>query len=364
MTYETKKSIGTATFVTALLTVAVVIGSRNLAHFDAALVGYTFASLFAVFAITYRYSMWLQRPPTQVYWRRGLGLLFRRKDFIKNLIFVLKRIVLAIGFNDFIWRRGKFRGGAHLLIMWGCFIAALITFPLVFGWLYFVSLPNDPESYQIVVFGLPTLAFRVESISASFIFHGLVIASVLVITGTMIAMRRRMIDRDAVALQTFGDDILPLILLFAVSITGVMLTVSYTWMKGYGYSFLAVLHAIVVIFTLLWLPFGKFFHIFMRPAQFGVALYKMVGAKEEQAYCMKCQRPISSLMHVEDLIKVQDRLGYDYHLSHQVPDQTKGHYQYVCPVCRRALLALSQGKHWAKTKNNLKVFSNNRETHV
>jgi hypothetical protein len=32
--------------------VLIVIGSRNLAHFDAALVGYTFAVLFATFGIT------------------------------------------------------------------------------------------------------------------------------------------------------------------------------------------------------------------------------------------------------------------------------------------------------------------------
>ena len=49
----------------------IVLGSRNLNHFDAALVGYTFATLFATFGITYRYAMWLQRPPTRMYWRRG-----------------------------------------------------------------------------------------------------------------------------------------------------------------------------------------------------------------------------------------------------------------------------------------------------
>ena len=54
-----------------VLAVLIVAGSRNLAYFDAALVGYTFATLFAAFAITYRYAMWLQRPPTALYWRRG-----------------------------------------------------------------------------------------------------------------------------------------------------------------------------------------------------------------------------------------------------------------------------------------------------
>src|ERR1043165_5573373 len=37
---------------TAILAVLIVVGSRTLQHFDAALVGYTFAVLFAPFALT------------------------------------------------------------------------------------------------------------------------------------------------------------------------------------------------------------------------------------------------------------------------------------------------------------------------
>ena len=59
-----------ATVFTAALGALIVAGSRNLHHFDAALVGYTFATLFATFGITYRYAMWLQRPPTRRYWMR------------------------------------------------------------------------------------------------------------------------------------------------------------------------------------------------------------------------------------------------------------------------------------------------------
>ena len=36
---------------TGILAILIVVGSRNLQHFDAALVGYTFAVLFATFAI-------------------------------------------------------------------------------------------------------------------------------------------------------------------------------------------------------------------------------------------------------------------------------------------------------------------------
>jgi hypothetical protein len=53
--------------VTLILAGLIVIGSRHLAHFDAALVAYTAAVLFATFGLTYRYTMWLQRPPTAVY---------------------------------------------------------------------------------------------------------------------------------------------------------------------------------------------------------------------------------------------------------------------------------------------------------
>ena len=57
--------------------------------------------------------------------------------------------------------------------------------------------------------------------------------------------------------------------------------------KGYAYTFIAILHAITVIFTLLWLPFGKFFHIFQRPAQLGVGFYKDVARSQEQARCRR-----------------------------------------------------------------------------
>src|SRR5512142_22702 len=77
---------------TASLAVLIVIGSRNLAHFDAALVGYTFAVIFATFAIVYRYAMWLQRPPTALYWRRGWQVFFHRKFIGRNIVHWFKRV--------------------------------------------------------------------------------------------------------------------------------------------------------------------------------------------------------------------------------------------------------------------------------
>jgi hypothetical protein len=49
---EMLEAVGWGAAVTALLGVLIVVGSRNLDHFDAALVGYTFATLFATFGVT------------------------------------------------------------------------------------------------------------------------------------------------------------------------------------------------------------------------------------------------------------------------------------------------------------------------
>jgi hypothetical protein len=341
MSRETIKSIGWGTLVTLITAILIVIGSRNLSHFDAALVGYTFAVLFAAFGITYRYAMWLQRPPTALYWKRGWQVFLRPKYLARNIAMWVARLTQEFALNHFIARRGASRWGAHMLIMWGCLIAVAITFPLVFGWIHFETLPEDTNWYRAYVFGFPTFAFPIHSFLGFLIFHGLVWSSILVIAGVMLAMRRRMRDHGAAATQQFAEDFLPLILLFAISATGLMLTASYTWMKGYAYDFLAILHAITVIFTLLWLPFGKFFHIFQRPAQLGVSFYKDAGAREQQARCRRCGEPFASQMHVEDLIEVERKLGFRYEMANEAE-----HYQWICPKCRRAMLALAQGRLW------------------
>jgi hypothetical protein len=172
----------------------------------------------------------------------------------------------------------------------------------------------------------------------------------------MLAMRRRMGEEGAAAVQRYAEDILPLVLLFAVSLTGLMLTASYTWMRGYGYDFIAILHAITVIGTFLWLPFGKFFHIFQRPAQLGVGFYKDVGRDGEPAHCRRCGAPFSSRMHVEDLVTVERQLGYSY----EMPGSPVEHYQWVCPPCRRAALAVAQGLLWSGPRGGGPLASDGR----
>jgi hypothetical protein len=335
----------TALLAVGALVVLVFVGSRKLQHFDAALFAYLFATVFAVFGIVYRYSMWLQRPPTARYWKRGWQMFFRPRNPLPNLALLGNRLVKRFVVNDFIWKRSWNRGLAHSLIMWGCLMAFAITFPLVFGWINFQTVDDRFEHYQIVLFGFPTITIPVESLLAKLIFHGLVWSSFIVIAGVMLAFRRRMREHGAAAVQRFGEDILPLVMLFAISVTGLLIWVSYGWMHGYAYSFLAILHAITVIMFLLWLPFGKLFHIFQRPAQLGVSFYKDAGLAGERACCGRCGADYASKIHIEDLITVEQELGYHFEL----PESDKSgvdHYQRICPKCRRTLFALAQGGLW------------------
>lgn len=329
---------------TIALGALIAIGSRNLAHFDAALVAYTFATLFATFGITYRYTMWLQRPPTRMYWRRGWKAFFSPALLARNAVALVQRALVEVAANRFIVRRGALRGLAHLGIMWGCILAAAITFPLVWGWIHFETVPDHLDTYRTYVFGFPAGSFEVHSLVGFLLFHGLVWASFLVIAGVMLAFRRRMIDHGAAAVQRFAEDILPLALLLSISVTGLMLTVSYTWMHGYAYSFLAILHAATVILTLLFLPFGKFFHIFQRPAQLGVRFYKDLGERGKQAECARCARPFAPANMIEDLVTVERDLGFRYELGAPAGAE---HYQRVCPRCRRALFGLAQTAMWS-----------------
>jgi hypothetical protein len=108
----------------AFLTLLVITGSRNLEHFDSALFGYTVASVVAFGAIFYRYAIWLQRPATRIYFKRGLELFFQRKKLAKNTATAAKTVATNLIEQRFIFKRGTMRWLMHFLIMWGCILAA------------------------------------------------------------------------------------------------------------------------------------------------------------------------------------------------------------------------------------------------
>ncbi len=325
-----------ATIVTALLIAAIVVGSRNLANFDPALVIYTFAVIFATWGIVYHYAIWLNKPPTRRFFERGFELV-RRQGAIASARVLGGAFVTHIAAQTFILRRSRLRWAMHQLIFWGCISAAAITFPLVFGWIHFRTLADDQFVYVTYLFGFPTGSFRIHTAVSWMLFHGLDFSAMLVIGGIALALWRRTRDRGALALQDLATDFLPLILLFAISVTGLALTASTMWLRGSFYGFLAIVHAITVIGALLYLPFGKFFHVFQRPAQLGVKLYQSAGAEGEGSTCARCGRRFASRMQIDDLRRILPELGFDYRI-----DGPAGTWQDLCPPCKRATLATAQ----------------------
>lgn len=331
-----RKAVVAGLVAAFLLILGIYFGSGEMRYFDPALIIYASASVFAAFAIVYRYTVWLSKPPTGLYWKRGWQLFLRPSQLPANLAMFVRLVWDNLAAQKFIERRNHLRWGAHLLISWGCIVAALVTFPLAFGWVGFEPAPNDPMVYQAVVMGQRTASFPSTSLFGWMTFHVLDFCAIAILVGMVFAMRRRMYDPGAQAVQQFGPDFLPLILLFSICVTGLMLTASSLWMFGHSYSFISLLHAFTVIVTLVYLPFGKFFHIFQRPAQLGVAYYKKEGERTAQAECRACGNRYASQMQVDDLKLVLDDLGLNQRLKQG------GHYQEVCPDCRRKLLAVNQ----------------------
>ncbi len=333
----------------ALLTVLVIIGSRNLEHFDSALFGYTVASVVAFGAIFFRYAIWLQRPATRIYFKRGLQLFFQRKKFAKNTATAATTVATNLVGQRFIFKRGTMRWLMHALIMWGCILAAAITFPLAFGWVHF-ELEGD-MGYRAYLFGFPLSLVQGRDISAWIMFHGLDISAVMVIAGCAIAIHRRLKDRGAIAYQTFLLDFVPHMMLIAISVSGLMLTASSLWFEGYMYSFIALSHQATVIMTLFFIPFGKLFHIVQRPASIGVELYQKRSEEMPQAVCPRCKSEFVGQMWIDDLKKVCGELGFDYRMG----DGTT--LQDYCPRCKRIMRGLSYASMPERTE---KVFVGTR----
>jgi hypothetical protein len=337
---DVARALAWGAFTAAVVVAGIYVGSRRLRDFDPALVPYAGASVFAAFGLGYRYSMWLTKPPTRLYWRQGWRLFLAPSALPANLRHLVRLFSSNLVAQTFIERRSPLRWAAHWCISWGCLLAAAVTFPLSFGWIHFETPPDSRRAYEAFVFGVHVFTFGLDSTVAPFVFNVLDIAAVLVLAGIFLAMWRRGRDRGALAVQQFDNDLLPLAMLFAVSVTGVFLTVSTHLLQGVHFVFLSQLHAVTVIFTLLYLPFGKFFHVFQRPAQLGVSFYREAGARGEPAACARCGAVFASRLHVEDLKTVERELDIRYDF------EDGPHYQDVCPSCRRKNLGVWQDGIW------------------
>ena len=110
-----------------------------------------------------------------------------------------------------------------------------------------------------------------------------------------------------------------------------MLTASYKLMGGSNFAFLSLLHAFTVVILLLYMPFGKFFHVIQRTAHLGVAYYKEEAVRGPQAICIRSGEPYEAQMHHDDLVDVMKQIDLDF-----------GAHQDLSPEEKRKLIALNQ----------------------
>ena len=169
--------------------------------------------------------------------------------------------------------------------------------------------------------------FRDSQLGALITVHGLDIAAVLVLAGCGWFLWRRFRNREATTGERFGYDFFPLIGLVAISVTGLLLTFSSWLLEGRSYDFLAIAHMATVVLTLVFIPFGKFFHVIQRPASVGVEIYKRAALERDGVFpCRRCGQPLEAKAFVGDLKKTMDELELGFSA-----------WAETCPRCKRVL---------------------------
>lgn len=335
-----------ALVVTLLLLLVIFLGSREFRDFDSALIGYAVATVFTVAAFAYRYTLWISRPSTWRYFRAGWVNFLSFRNFLRYTLLIPRAWWTDILGQTFILKRGLQRWILHMAIFWGVLLSLLITIPLTFGWIRFTLLP--PSNYQAWFFGFPIFIFPIQAGTGFAIYHALDFTAALLIVGLCIAFWRRLTNAGFLAIQRFNFDLVPLILLLAIAVTGVALTASSLWWAGRFYWFISLTHQVTVVLWLISLPFGKFFHIIQRPASIGVTLYQTVNqdvehygpapqqqeqkVEERTAFCCHCGQEMPSQQFIRDLKGVLSDLGQDYRMGDHLGD-----LQDYCPTCKRVL---------------------------
>jgi hypothetical protein len=80
-----------------------------------------------------------------------------------------------------------------------------------------------------------------------------------------------------------------------------------------------------VVLTLVFIPFGKFFHVIQRPASVGVEIYKRAALDRDGVFpCRRCGQPLEAKAFVSDLKQTMDELELGF-----------SEWAETCPRCKR-----------------------------
>lgn len=276
-----------------LLGAAIVLGSGMLRDFDSALLPYAVATAFLAFGLAHRCTASrsdppahrLQRPDHRTFLPQdpspGDGL--AREDTVREegskagasqgslREESLRRIpneplrkttaapVPALGSRRFLGVRSPARWIARQLLLWGCLLAVSIDIPLVWGWLTFHRATGPGPGYDMRIWGFRVIGFDSSDVVGWIVFRGLDLAALLVIAGAGYFLWQRLRNRSTAPGGRVAHDLVALLALLVVSVTGLLLTLSALFLHGGGYRLPSLLHMASVVFTLVSLPIGKFF---------------------------------------------------------------------------------------------------------
>src|SRR4051794_24873193 len=95
------------------------IGTRMFTHVDLNLYGYMVGTIVFLGGFFYRFIAWGERPPTKIFIKKGIKLLFRKST--------PKTATEQLVTYRFIWNRGLYRWTQHIMMGWGCVMALLVT---------------------------------------------------------------------------------------------------------------------------------------------------------------------------------------------------------------------------------------------
>ena len=321
-------------FVVSFLFLTMWIGTGQFVKIDLMLAGYMVASFIFAIGITVRMAAWLIRPATNQMIKRSIQNMLSAKRTKRNVMSIVKTIVDNIILQKFIFKRGLYRGIQHWLIAWGCIGSFAITFGLTFGWMHFRLI--DATTYQMMVFNIPTITMQANGLFAEMIYNGLNITALMVLVGVIMALVRRIHNHDLKVTERAEFDLLPLYILLAVTVTGLLLTVSYKFLGGLIHPQLALIHQITVVLFLIYFPFGKLFHLPIRPLATAVPMNYQEEIMVDTRSCKKCGTKYSSDDQIADVKSILHSQQFDLKL------EDGSYLADYCPNCRRRIRVMTQ----------------------
>ena len=295
-------------------------------YIDLAVLGYQVASVLFLAGCLYRFLAWLRYPPNRTLWGRSARA-FQQRRWWPNLSTLIRSAVTRLLLQTFIVRRSWLRWFTHFAIFWGVVIVSAVCFALAWGWMSF-SLVGQ-QTYCARMFGIPLITFPVGSLIAFLAFNAINLGSLLLLLGLILAFWQRFKMGPLEKAERLGEHFSSLYLLLAVTVSGLLLTVSYKFFNGIGHRQLVLLHEVIVVLGLLWVPFSKLFHFELSPAT--VALDMAEGAGfVVPSRCSRCGKSLSAVWTPRDLQGALASAGVQ--ISGDVADPE---VLVLCPSCRR-----------------------------